>query len=88
MICRAGRIYDQSLIEAYDDAARFYLNRGESAAGAGEALQISRINSGLYSEQQLLLVKALIDARSRIEQWQEVDDLRTQLIISLSVRCS
>ena len=71
-------IYDQSLIEAYDDVARLYLELEdyESAAGAlGEALQISRINSGLYSEQQLPLVKALIDARSRIEQWQEVDDL-------------
>ena len=71
-------IYDQSLIEAYDDAARLYLELEdyESAAGAlGEALQISRINSGLYSEQQLPLVKALIDARSRIGQWQEVDDL-------------
>ena len=71
-------IYDQSLIEAYDDAARLYLELEdyESAAGAlGEALQISRINSGLYSEQQLPLVKALINARSRIGQWQEVDDL-------------
>ncbi len=71
-------IYDQSLIEAYDDAARLYLELEDydSAAGAlGEALQISRINSGLFSEQQLPLVKALIDARSRIEQWQEVDDL-------------
>ncbi|MEC7684792.1 MAG: hypothetical protein VX862_01025, partial [Pseudomonadota bacterium] len=71
-------IYDQSLIEAYDDAARLYLELEdyESAAGAlGEALQISRINSGLYSEQQLPLVKALIDARSSSGQWQEVDDL-------------
>ena len=71
-------IYDQSLIEAYDYVARLYneLEDYESAAGAlGEALQISRINSGLYSEQQLPLVQALIDARSRIEQWQEVDDL-------------
>ena len=71
-------IYDQSLIEAYDDAARLYLELEdyESAAGAlGEALQISRINSGLYSDQQLPLIQALIDARSRIQQWQEVDDL-------------
>ena len=71
-------IYDQSLIEAYDDVARLYLELEdyESAAGAlGEALQIVRINSGLYSEQQLPLIQALIDARSRTQQWQEVDDL-------------
>lgn len=71
-------IYDQSLIEAYDDFARLYLEMEdyESAAGAlGEALQIARINSGLYSEEQLPLIQALIDARSRIQQWQEVDDL-------------
>ena len=71
-------IYDQSLIEAYDDVARLYvdLEDYERAAGAlGEALQLARINSGLYSEHQLPLIAALIETRSHIKQWQAVDDL-------------
>ena len=71
-------IYDNSLIEAYDDVARLYLDLEDYERAAetfGEALQIARINSGLYSERQLPLIDALIENRSHLEQWQEVDDL-------------
>lgn len=72
-------IYDQSLIEANRDLARLLAEVGDHETAAsiyGEALQLSRINNGLYSEEQLPLADAMIESRTALEQWQEVDNLQ------------
>lgn len=71
-------IYYPGLIEAYSDIARLQveLEDFESATQSlNDALQIARINTGLYSEQQLPLIDELIDQNIRMQEWQEVDDL-------------
>lgn len=71
-------IYDPSLIEAYDDMARFYveLEDYENAIRLHtDALQIARINTGLYSHEQLPILDALIESNSSATQWEEVDNL-------------
>lgn len=72
-------VFDQSLIEVYGETARFYaeLQDYESAIGLyTEALQIARINTGLYSHEQLPILDSLIDNNSRFNQWREVDNLQ------------
>ena len=72
-------IYDPSLIEAYDDMGRFYseLEDYENAIRLyTEALQIARINTGLYSPEQIPILDSLIEANSRSTDWQEVDDFQ------------
>ena len=74
----AQGVYNPALIEAYDDIARLYIELEDydsAARSLNEALQIIRINTGLYSEQQRPLIGQLIDNHSRMEQWVEVDDL-------------
>ena len=70
--------YDLSLIESHYGLGNLLteLEDFEAAAAAyNEALQLSRINHGLYSQQQLPSLNALIDSRTRLQQWQEVDNL-------------
>lgn len=72
-------IYDPSLIEAYDDMARFYaeLEDYENAIRLHtDALQIARINTGLYSFEQLPILDSLIESNSRATQWEDVDNLQ------------
>ena len=72
-------IYDPSLIEAYGDMGRFYseLEDYENAIRLyTEALQIARINTGLYSPEQIPILDSLIEANSRNTDWQEVDDFQ------------
>lgn len=74
----AQGVYDSALIEAHDDIARLYIaleDYGSAAQSLNEALQIIRINTGLYSEQQRPLIGQLIENHARMEQWVEVDDL-------------
>jgi len=71
-------IYHSSLIESYSDLAAVYLELEdfESAASTlNDALQIARINNGLYSQQQLPLLDDLIASQMRRQDWQKVDDL-------------
>lgn len=72
-------IYAPQLEEAYADLAALYqdVEDFESAiASYNDALQISRINSGLYSEQQLPIIASLIESNRRLRNWQETDDLQ------------
>ena len=72
-------IYDPSLIEAYGDMGRFYseLEDYENAIRLyTEALQIARINTGLYSPEQIPILDSLIEVNSRSTDWQEVDDFQ------------
>ncbi len=71
-------IYHPSLIENYSDMATLYLELEDfdsAASTLNDALQIARINSGLYSEQQLPLLDDLIGSHVRRQDWQKVDDL-------------
>jgi len=53
-------VYDAALIEAYSDFAGFYMELEDYSNVVrfyNQALQIARINTGLYSEQQLPSLK-------------------------------
>jgi len=81
-------IYDAALIEAYADFANFYRQLEDYASAISlysEALQIARINTGLYSEQQFPIIEALIDNNGKLEAWSVVDDLQ-QLNYHISSR--
>jgi len=71
-------IYSPALGELYSDLGALQTELSDFDAAAqqyNQALQISRINSGLYSEQQIPLLSSLIDAHQRREDWQQVDNL-------------
>lgn len=71
-------IYAPQLQEAYGDLASLYheMEDYESAITIyTDALQISRINTGLYSDQQLPIIQSLIDNNGRLRNWEEADDL-------------
>ena len=81
-------VYDAALIEAYSDFAGFYMELEDYSNAVhlyNQALQISRINTGLYSEQQLPIIEALIDNNGKLEEWPAVDDLH-QLNYHISSR--
>ncbi len=81
-------VYDAALIEAYSDFAGFYMELEDYSNAIrfyNEALQIARINTGLYSEQQLPIIEGLIDNNGKVEAWTEVDDLH-QLNYHISSR--
>lgn len=71
-------IYAPQLQEAYGDLAALYAEFGnfESAIRVyTDALQISRINTGLYSDEQLPIIASLIESNSELRNWEETDDL-------------
>ena len=71
-------IYSPQLQEAYGDLAAFYISIEdyESAIRVfADALQISRINTGLYSDEQLPIIVSLIDSNSALRNWEETDNL-------------
>ena len=81
-------VYDAALIEAYSDFAGFYMELEDYSNAVrfyNEALQIARINTGLYSEQQLPIIEALINNNGKLKEWPEVDDLH-QLNYHISSR--
>ncbi len=81
-------VYDAALIEAYADFANFYRQLEDYASAISlysEALQIARINTGLYNEQQFPIIEALIENNGKLEEWSAVDDLQ-QLNYHISSR--
>ena len=71
-------IYSPQLQEAYGDLAALYaeVEDFESAIRVyTDALQISRINTGLYSDEQLPIIASLIKSNSQLSNWEETDDL-------------
>jgi tetratricopeptide (TPR) repeat protein len=71
-------VYDPALQEAYSDFGAFYneIEDYESAVGLHRsALQVARINTGLYSAEQLPIIDALILNNGKLQDWEEVDDL-------------
>ena len=71
-------IYSPQLQEAYGDLAALHaeVEDFESAIRVyTDALQISRINTGLYSDEQLPIIGSLIESNSQLSNWEETDDL-------------
>ena len=72
-------IYAPELQEAYADLGALFdeMEDYESAVTTySDALQISRINTGLYSEQQIPIIEALIASNGRLRNWEKADDLQ------------
>lgn len=72
-------VYDQSLVEIYNDLANFYVELEDydnAVRYHSEALQITRINTGLYSHEQIPILDSLIQNNGRGERWEEVDNLQ------------
>lgn len=71
-------IYAPQLQEAYGDLAELYVETEDFESAIriySDALQISRINTGLYSDQQLPIIGSLIESNNQLRNWQETDDL-------------
>lgn len=71
-------IYSPQLQEAYGDLASLYAEVGDFESAIRvytDALQISRINTGLYSDEQLPIIASLIQSNSQLSNWEETDDL-------------
>ena len=71
-------IYSPELQEAYGDLAALYAEVGDFESAIRvytDALQISRINTGLYSDEQLPIIASLIKSNSQLSNWEETDDL-------------
>ena len=75
-------IYAPELQEAYGELALLYEEMEDFDSAIlirSYALQINRINTGLYSEQQLPIIQSLIESNGHLRNWQEADDLETLL---------
>lgn len=70
--------FGPGLDEAYRDYGKLHFAAGnfeQAAAAHRQAWHISRINHGLYSEQQLDYLNHLIQALVELDRWNEVHDL-------------
>jgi tetratricopeptide (TPR) repeat protein len=71
-------IYGPQLQEVYSDLAGFYLEIEDYENAIklyNDALQVARINTGLYSQAQLPIIRALVENQSLVKAWGEVDQL-------------
>jgi len=69
--------FDPALIELQTDLGQALIDIGqpdEAIGVLGQALQLVRINDGLYSERQLQLLSQLMHAHYINRDWDEVDD--------------
>ena len=81
-------IYAPQLQEAYADLGALYqeIEDYDSAISVyTDALQISRINTGLYSEQQMPIIQSLIESNGGLRNWEEADNLH-ELLYHISSR--
>jgi len=71
-------VYHPALEEAYGELGGFYLDLEDyeqSISIYNDALEIARINEGLYSESQLRIIDAMITGNEGLADWESVDDL-------------
>ena len=69
--------YDAALIEVQQDLGRTYLELQQYDNALDhllQALQLLRVNEGLYSERQVDVLKELIAAAQGQQAWEEADD--------------
>ena len=70
--------YHPALREAYGELGSFYLeleDYEQSLSTYNDALDVARVNEGLYSEPQLRIIDAMIAGNERLSDWESVDDL-------------
>ena len=70
-------IYDQSLIEAYWSLAELHGELEDYGSASDillDALQIARINLGLYSAEQIRFLRVLIENQIMAKDWRSADD--------------
>ena len=73
-------VYSEQLREVQEDLGAYLLeveDFEEAAQIFTEALQIARINTGLYSEDQLPLINALIASNTKMKAWSQADDFQS-----------
>lgn len=73
-------VYSEELSEVQADLGAYLLeveDFEEAAQIFTEALQIARINTGLYSEDQLPLINALIASNTKMKAWSQADDFQS-----------
>ena len=73
-------VYSEELSEVQADLGAYLLEVEDFEKAAQiytEALQIARINTGLYSEDQLPLINALIASNSKMKAWSQADDFQS-----------
>lgn len=70
--------YGDVMIEAHEQYGQYLLEQGKYEAAVEQfkqSWQLSRINFGLYSEEQLPHLHQMIAALSELQRWEEVHDL-------------
>lgn len=80
--------YDVRLNEVLMDTGRYYMSLGQFESAANNfdrALNITRINEGLYSESQLAILESLIGALKAAGEWGQADD-REHLVLHIQTR--
>ncbi|MEX2333888.1 MAG: hypothetical protein WD600_06495, partial [Pseudohongiella sp.] len=80
--------YDPALIELQDDLGRTYLELEEFELAHGtleQAMQLVRVNDGLYGERQVSLLKSLVQANLGLQAWEQVD-IYAHLLFDLQSR--
>lgn len=80
--------YDPALIELQDDLGRTYLELEEFALAhtvLEQAMQLVRVNDGLYGERQVELLKSLVQANLGLQAWEQVD-IYAHLLFDLQAR--
>ena len=76
-------VYSEELSEVQADLGAYLLEVEDFEKAAQiytEALQILRINKGLYSEDQLPLINALIASNAKMKAWSKADDFQSLYI--------
>lgn len=80
--------YDPALIELQGDLGRTYLELDEFELAHGvleQAMQLVRVNDGLYGERQVELLRSLVQANLGLQAWEQVD-IYSHLLFDLQSR--
>lgn len=80
--------YDPALIELQDDLGRTWLELEQFELAHGvleQAMQLVRVNDGLYGERQVGLLKSLVQANLGLQAWEQVD-IYAHLLLDLQAR--
>lgn len=80
--------FDPALIELQGDLGRTYLELEEFELAHGvleQAMQLVRVNDGLYGERQVGLLEALVQANLGLQAWEQVD-IYAHLLFDLQTR--
>lgn len=80
--------YDPALIELQGDLGQTWLELEQFELAHGvleQAMQLVRVNDGLYGERQVALLKSLVQANLGLQAWEQVD-IYAHLLFDLQAR--